>query len=41
MKAITLTENDKSLVILEGEGEWARENVALGEISINNIKPKD
>ena len=41
VKSISLTENDKSLVILEGEGEWARDNVALGEISMNNIKPKD
>ena len=40
-KTITITENDKSLIILEGENEFAEDNVALGEIPLAGYRAGD
>ena len=40
-KTITITDNDKSLIILEGEAEFAKDNVALGEIPLAGYRAGD
>ena len=40
-KTITITKNDKALIVLEGDNEMAKDNVALGEINIPGMKAGD
>ena len=40
-KTVTLTENDKSLIILEGESLEVSECTRLGEIPLTGLRPGD